>query len=137
MSIQATIKVNPSLKQKMRMVEDQVEDLVRKKLTAIAQTTVDLSPVDTGAYVTSHSLQANSGTYGRGKSSANKPSLRNNQTAQQAKKDEGFDNLMEDISRLDLEGMKKVTLRNDSPHAQAVEYKHGHAVYTRVRNIHG
>lgn len=133
MSIQATIKVNPSLKQKMRMVEDQVEDLVRKKLTAIAQTTVDLSPVDTGAYVTSHSLQANSGTYGRGYSSSNRPRGQN----PEAMKEEAMGNLMSDIAKLDLEDMKKVTIRNDSPHAQAVEYKHGYAVYTRVRNIHG
>ena len=137
MSTQSTLEINPSLKQKMRMVEDQVEDLVRKKLTAIAQTTIDLSPVDTGAYVTSHSFKTNTSSRGRGKSSSGKPSLRNNHSAQQAKKDEGFDNLMEDIAKLDLKDTKKVTIRNDSPHAQDVEYKHGHAVYTIVRSIHG
>lgn len=133
MSIQATLKVNPSLKQKMRMVEDQVEDLVRKKLTAIAQTTVDLSPVDTGAYVTSHSFKTNTSSRGRGKSSANKPRGQNPET----KRREGLDNLIYDINSLDLKTLKKVTLRNDSPHAQDVEYKHGYAVYTIVRNVHG
>jgi len=133
MSIQATLKVNPSLKQKMRMVEQQTEDLIRNKLKAIATTAVQYSPVDTGAYVTSHSLQAGSNTYGRGYSSSGKPRGQDDRV----KKAEALDNLMSDIAKLDLEGMKKVTLRNDSPHAQTVEYKHGYAVYAKVRNIHG
>ena len=132
MSIQATLKVNPSFKQKMRMVEDKVEDLVRNKITAIARTAVDLSPVDTGAYVTSHSIQSNSGTYGRGYSSSNKPKA-NPADA----KAEAMETLLSDIARLDLSETSKITLRNDSPNAQVVEYKHGYAVYTRVRNIHG
>lgn len=133
MSIQATLKVNPSLKQKMQMVEKVAEDAVRNKLTAIATTAVQYSPVDTGAYVTSHSLQAGSNIYGRGYSSNGKPRGQN----PEAMKAEAMENLMGDIAKLDLEGMKKVTLRNDSPHAQTVEYKHGYAVYAKVRNIHG
>jgi len=133
MSIQATLKVNPSLKQKMRMVEQQTEDLIRNKLKAIATTAVQYSPVDTGAYVTSHSLQASSRSYGRGYSSKGKPRGQN----PDAMKAEAMENLMGDIAKLDLQDMTKVTLRNDSPHAQTVEYKHGYAVYAKVRNIHG
>lgn len=133
MSIQATLKVNPSLKQKMRLVEQQAEDLIRNKLRAIATTAVQYSPVDTGAYVTSHSLQAGSNIYGRGYSSSGKPRGQD----ERAMKAEAMENLMGDIAKLDLKDMTKVTLRNDSPHAQAVEYKHGYAVYAKVRNIHG
>ena len=115
------------------MVEKMAEDAVRDKLTAIATTAVQYSPVDTGAYVTSHSLQAGSNTYGRGYSSSNKPRGQDDRV----KKAEALDNLMGDIAKLDLQDMTKVTLRNDSPHAQTVEYKHGYAVYAKVRNIHG
>ena len=139
MAIQATLKVNPSLKQKMRLVEDTVEDLVRNKLFAIAETTVSLSPVDTGAYVTSHSFKTNTSSRGRGKSSRNKPKKQNQQSMRQ----EGLDNLVQDINALDLSDTSRITLRNDSPHAQAVEYggpnwkRQGYYVYTQVRNIHG
>ena len=139
MAIQATLKVNPSLKQKMRLVEDTVEDLVRNKLFAIAETTVSLSPVDTGAYVTSHSFKTNTSSRGRGKPSRNKPKKQNQQSMRQ----EGLDNLVQDINALDLSDTSRITLRNDSPHAQAVEYggpnwkRQGYYVYTQVRNIHG
>ena len=139
MAIQATLKINPSLKQKMRLVEQKAEDLVRNKLLAIAQTTVSLSPVDTGAYVTSHSFKTNTSSRGRGKSSRNKLKGQN----AQAKRQEGFDNLTQDINALDLSDISRITLRNDSPHAQAVEYggpnwkRQGYYVYTQVRNIHG
>ena len=125
MAVQATLKVNPSLKQKMELIEQKAEDLVRNKLFDIAQTAVSLSPVDTGAYVTSHSFKTNTSSRGRGKSSRNKPKQQNQQSMRQ----EGLDNLVQDI--------------NDSPHSQAVEYggpnwkRQGYYVYTQVRNIHG
>ena len=139
MAIQATLKVNPSLKQKMRLVEQKAEDLVRNKLLAIAQTTVDLSPVDTGAYVTSHSFQTNTSSRGRGKSSRNKPRKQNKQAMRQ----DGLNNLVQDINALDLSSTEKITLRNDSPHARVVEYGgpnwkiQPYGVYTQVRNIYG
>ena len=139
MAVQATLKVKPSLKQKMRLVEQKAEDLVRNKLFDIAQTAVSLSPVDTGAYVTSHSFKTNTSSRGRGKSSRNKPK----QQSQQAMRQEGLDNLVQDINALDLSDTTRITLRNDSPHSQAVEYggpnwkRQGYYVYTQVRNIHG
>ena len=133
MSIQATLKVNSSFKKKLALLEQKAEDVVRDKLIDIAQTAVSASPVDTGAYVTSHSFQTNTSSRGRGKSSANKPRGQD----PQAKRQEGFDNLMTDINKLDLSTMTRITLRNDSPHAQAVEHKHGYYVYAKVRNLHG
>lgn len=139
MAVQATLKVNPSLKQKMELIEQKAEDLVRNKLFDIAQTAVSLSPVDTGAYVTSHSFKTNTSSRGRGKSSRNKPKKQNQQSMRQ----EGLDNLVQDINALDLSDTPRITLRNDSPHSQAVEYggpnwkRQGYYVYTQVRNIHG
>lgn len=139
MSIQATIKINSSFNQKMDKLDETVENAVYNKLIDIAQTTVELSPVDTGAYVTSHSFQTNTSTRGRGKSSRRKPRKQN----EQAMRQEGLNNLVQDINALNLSDTTKITLRNDSPHAQVVEnggpnwkvqpYK----VYTQVRNIHG
>lgn len=133
MSTQVTIKGLNVLDETKLLIGQMAEDLVRDKLISIAQTAITASPVDTGAYVTSHSFKTNTTSRGRGKSSDNKPRGQDPST----KRQEGFDNLMSDIAGLDLEGMSKITLRNDSPHAQAVEYKHGYAVYTIVRNIHG
>ena len=139
MSIQATIKINSSFNQKMDKLDETVENAVYNKLIDIAQTTVELSPVDTGAYVTSHSFQTNTSSRGRGKSSRNKPRKQNKQAMRQ----DGLNNLVQDINALDLSSTEKITLRNDSPHAQVVEnggpnwkvqpYK----VYTQVRNIYG
>ena len=139
MSIQATIKINSSFNQKMNKLDETVEDAVYNKLFDIAQTTVDLSPVDTGAYVTSHSFQTNTSSRGRGKSSRNKPRKQNKQAMRQ----EGLNNLVQDINALDLSSTEKITLRNDSPHARVVEYGgpnwkiQPYGVYTQVRNIYG
>ncbi|NIR87757.1 hypothetical protein GWO13_09465 [Candidatus Bathyarchaeota archaeon] len=133
MSIQATVKINKSLDKKLALLQQSAEDIVRDKLVDIAQTAVTASPVDTGAYVTSHSFQTNTSSRGRGKSSANKPRGQDPQAMRQ----EGLNNLVQDINQLDLSNISKITLRNDSPHAQAVEHKHGYYVYAQVRNIHG
>jgi hypothetical protein len=139
MSIQATIKINSSFNQKMDKLDETVENAVYNKLFDIAQTTVDLSPVDTGAYVTSHSFQTNTSSRGRGKSSRNKPRKQNKQAMRQ----EGLNNLVQDINALDLSSTEKITLRNDSPHARVVEYGgpnwkiQPYGVYTQVRNIYG
>lgn len=132
MPIQATIRVSNSLKGKKKLTEDRVESVLRSKLLAIAETAVGFSPVDTGAYVTSHSIKPSGSSYGRGVSSRRKPPRQEAEA-----KAESMDNLRGDISAMDVNDMKKVTLRNDSPHAQAVEYKHGYAVFAKVRNIHG
>ena len=115
MSIQATIKINSSFNQKMNKLDETVENAVYNKLVDIAQTTVELSPVDTGAYVTSHSFQTNTSTRGRGKSSRRKPRKQN----EQAMRQEGLNNLVQDINALNLSDTTKITLRNDSPHSQA------------------
>ena len=133
MSKQTTIKGINTIDETKLLLSQKTEDAIKDRLVSIAQTAVTASPVDTGAYVTSHSFKTNTSSRGRGKSSANKPRGQDPET----KRREGLDNLIYDINNLDLKTLKKITLRNDSPHAQAVEYKHGHAVYTIVRSIHG
>jgi hypothetical protein len=66
------LKVMPSLQRKIDDLKALAEQQVERKLVDIAQTAVNLSPVDTGAYVTSFSFSVGAGRP-RGKSSKNKP----------------------------------------------------------------
>jgi|11BtaG_2_1085332.scaffolds.fasta_scaffold03321_5 hypothetical protein len=132
MSKQSTVRIDRYFDNKLEQVDRTIEDAVGQKLTEIAQTIVHHSPVDTGAYVTSHSVKSNTSSRGRRKSSKNKPKALD----KQGKKAEGLGNLIEDIQALDLENNSRFTFRNDSPHAQAVE-KREHIYGAIVRNIHG
>ncbi len=90
---------------------------VERKLVDMAQTAVDLSPVDTGAYVTSFSFSTGAGRP-RGKSSKGKPKAN-----AQAARSEGLSNLIKDLERIpSLLDTTSIVLRNNSPHAVAVEY---------------
>lgn len=139
MAIQATIKFDKAaLDQKMLLLEQTVESKIKDRLIDMAQFIVTRSPVDTGAYVTSHSLKTNR-SRGRGKTSRNKPRAAN----PQAKREEGLQNLLDDINKVDLMNTTKIIFRNDSPHAQAVENggpgwkTPGYKVYTQLRNRYG
>lgn len=131
--MKATITGINAIDKAKLMLGQKAEDAVRDKLISIGQTAVSISPVDTGAYVTSFSYNVGAGRP-RGKSSKNKPRGQN----PQAMREEGLNNLIKDINRIpNLLDTTAITLRNASPHAAAVEYKHGYAVFARVRNIHG
>ena len=132
------LKVMPSLQKKIDGLKALAEQQVERKLVDIAQTAVNLSPVYTGAYVTSFSFSTGAGRP-RGKSSKNKP--KGNDRAMRQK---GMDNLMEDIAKIpSLLDTTSIVLRNNSPHAVAVEYggknwiRPPYFVFTQVRNIHG
>ena len=118
--------------------ESNLEEQLEELLIDIATTTVNLSPVDTGAYVTSHSFTTGAGRP-RGKSSKNKPRFQN----ANAMRDTGLGNLISDIRRADLKNTTSITLRNNSPHASAVEdgganwRRAGYKVFAQVRNIYG
>lgn len=131
--MKATLKVNSSLKAKMQRIEEMAEDAIRERLVDIAESAVNYSPVDTGAYVTSFSYAVGAGRP-RGKSSKNRPRGQNPEAMRQ----EGLSDLMSDISRIsDLKNTTRITLRNASPHAQAVETKHGYSVFAKLRNLYG
>ena len=120
------------------ILEDIVEDAVKEELVSIAQSAVSFSPVDTGAYVTSFSFTTGAGRP-RGKSSNNKPKKQNPQQKMQ----EGFQNLLTDINKLDLKNTTSVQLRNGSPHAYDVENRGpswrrpGYKVFAKIRDIYG
>ena len=132
------IKVNPSLFKRIDKLEEVVEEVLEAELISIANSAVALSPVDTGAYVTSFSFSTGAGRP-RGKSSDNRPKRQN----PQAMKQEGLLNLVSDINKLDLLNTTSVTLRNGSPHATDVEdgthWKRtaGYKVFAKIRDIYG
>ena len=132
------LKVMPSLQRKIDGLKALAEQQVERKLIDMAQTAVDLSPVDTGAYVTSFSFSTGAGRP-RGKSSKGKP-----RANPQAARSEGLSNLIKDLERIpSLLDTTSIVLRNNSPHAVAVEYggrgwkTSPYFVFTKLRNIHG
>ena len=135
----SSFTVNSSFYKKIKDIEVEVLGGVKGRLEDIARTAVDLSPVDTGAYVTSFSYNVGAGRP-RGKDSANRPTA----TAPEGQMTEGYDNLLEDISRIkSLEDLDNIQLRNGSPHAYDVEYgdnwsrTDGYFVFTKLENIYG
>lgn len=86
------------------------------------------SPVDTGAYITSHSFQPTGGRGGRSRSSKNKP--KNQSWSEKA--EEARSTLYADIDAADVTKEKVGIFRNHSPHAAAVESKH--LVYTKAKD---
>jgi|TARA_R110000868_G_scaffold25485_1_gene99527 hypothetical protein len=130
MAKQSSFKINKSFYDKVEALQQDIEDSVKEELSAIARTVTGVSPVDTGAYVTSFSMKT-SRSGGRSKSSANKPRFQD----KNQKRKEGLELLMEDIAYLDLEGKTSVTLSNGSLHAQDVERRH--RVFEIVRNLYG
>ena len=136
----STVKVNTPLSKKMKKIDDLIEDGVKERLHSIARTAVNLSPVDTGAYVTSFSFAVGAGRP-RGKSSENRPKRQ----SKVAMRKEGLNNLNSDIAKItDFSTKDTIVLRNGSPHAQKVETgksknwrRAGYKVFAQIRNIYG
>ena len=128
--------VNISLNDKVEnFIDDVVEEDVREILYNLADDVIFWSTptVDTGAYITSFSFNVGAGRP-RGKSSKNKP----RRQSPQQKAAEGRENLQKDIDKLpDLVNKEAVQLRNEAPHAQMVEDKHGYKVFAKVRREYG
>lgn len=117
---------------------------VEERLKDISEYAVDVSPVDTGAYVTSFSMGKAGFGGGRKRTSAGKPRKQN----PEAMKQEALSQLYTDIEALnvkqDLEdGNARFTLRNRAEHARAVEdgenwqRTDGYYVFTKVKRKFG
>ena len=137
MSVQATFD---RLKGRLN---DMAEEQIENGLEDIADYATRISPVDTGAYVTSFSIKRAGQGGGRSRTSENKP---RNQNPEQ-KRQEAYGQLLGDIQALNVsdmleQGNVKITLRNRSPHARDVEdganwRSSGYHVFARVRNKFG
>lgn len=96
----------------------------------VAYSAINLSPVDTGAYVTSFSVRLNPSA-GRSRSSHGKP---RGQSAS-AKKDEAKSQIDSDIAGLP-DDADKIYITNHAPHARYVEGR-GNAPMSHARQMAG
>ena len=125
--------VQRSLTSVIRQIETDLQDVRDVFLTNMAEDLVNTSKpfVDTGAYITSHSITTTRGA-GRSRTSNNKPTGQD----PNVKGEEALSQLLGDIAALSPD-QTTVYIANNSPHASIVEYKHGYNVYESVRNRAG
>jgi hypothetical protein len=125
--------VQRSLTAVINKIEQDLDRVRTEFLTNMAEDLVNTSKpfVDTGAYITSHSITTSRGA-GRGRTSADKPKGQD----PNAKATEALSQLMGDIAAIPKD-QTQVFMTNNAPHANIVEYKHGYNVYSSVRNRAG
>jgi len=99
------------------------EAVIRGALDEVIEYLATASPVDTGAYIESHSIKSNN-TRGRGYDSKR----RKRGSGGDQNREIALNQLLGDVEKLDFES-DTITVRNDSPHAVFVEYKHGYYIY--------
>lgn len=125
------------LSSRLKKIEEDLDKIKVEFLTSMATDIVDYTleandrgkaAVDTGAYITSHSIRGTRGA-GRSRTSHGKAGGQD----PQAKAAEAISMLMEDIASLPKDA-PDVYLSNNSPHANIVEYVHGYNIYGIVRN---
>jgi len=125
MSIKTVVSVD--LEAKIRGLDEQIERDKKKALASLAYAVTNYSEpfVDTGAFVTSFSFTVGRGRP-RGKSSHGLPRRQN----KSAKAREGYKLLLSDLDKVDLKGSTStIVLRNNSPHAEYVDARHGVRAY--------
>ena len=121
-----TVNTN-SVSAKLEKLEKMAEEQVKDKLEQVAWAIVSGSPVDTGAYITSHAFAETGSSKRRSRSSANKPK----QQDWASKAGEAMQQLRDDIAAADLSKGQGV-FRNAAPHAVDVENKH--LVYAKAKD---
>jgi hypothetical protein len=109
----------------LNKVRDEFLNIVAEDLV---NTTVQTNTVDTGAYITSHSITTTRGA-GRSRTSHNKPRKQD----PSVKAAESLAQLQGDIAALPPD-QTLVYITNNAPHANNVEYTLGRAIYSSVRN---
>lgn len=115
-----TVRVDQkSMSAKITALEAKAEEAVKDELERVAWSLVSGSPVDTGAYILSHTFSETGGKAGRRISSEGKPQGQD----WGAKAGEAMQQLRADIDAADLSKGYGI-FRNRSPHARDVEKKY-------------
>jgi hypothetical protein len=117
-----------SISKKIKQLQDELVDYRTFFLQGMATEVIFASPVDTGTYITNHTISNN--TPGGSASSVGKPKGQDYGTYAQI----GLDKLFSDIDALGDNNLTSVRLTNISEHAGYVEYELGYAPYTTTRN---
>jgi hypothetical protein len=118
-----------SLRQVLKSVENRVDQTVKVFLEDFSKKATDISPVDTGAYVTSHSIRTTRGA-GRSRSSKDRPKGQD----VGAKQAESLKQLKDDIAILP-KNPEKIFFTNQAPHARAVENNPKYGTFAILRNV--
>ena len=141
-------ELNKSVLKKLDGLEKAADDYLEDTLYSIANDAVNLTitsvgtntknlnvgAVDTGAYIQSFSFGVGSGRP-RGKSSRKK----RRGVSPNSLRDDAMFNLTADIKRANLKNSTstRITLRNGSPHANFVEFKHGFYIFAKLKRKYG
>lgn len=107
--------VQVSVLKQLQKVEQQLEKFPELFLNKVADYLVKASPVDTGAYIESHTI-----TTGRTSGRMRRSDVRETSSNPQANRDTARTLLSSDIQSLP-KGVTKVYVNNRSPHAKYVE----------------
>ena len=125
------ITINKSFFDKLGRLEELVGDTVEDKLVSIGSYAVQISPVDTAAYIESFSIVPKGSGGGRSRTSRGRRKL--STPEKQGAKDEAKSQLIADISSIKESIVENggAILRNRSPHSNIVEDKYD--VFRRTR----
>ncbi len=128
------VTINDSFYKKLGRIKELAEEEVKLRAKDIVHYAVDISPVDTGAYVESFSVVPRGAGGGRMRSSKGRPRKQNRQAVQEQEKAR----LSQEIDALDIAEAGGFTLRNRSPHSNDVEYgenwiRDGYYVFTETK----
>ncbi len=131
MKIKGKITINNSFTTKLNPVPELAEDIVRRRLHEIADTTIRFSTpfIKSGAYITSFSFSTGAGRP-RGYTLHGRPESINKGERASV----GMQQLIDDINKIqDFSKVGTLYLRNNAPHAYPVELKH--RVFAQIKNI--
>ena len=123
------VTISPSFQKKMSKLDKLVGEAIEEKLVSLGNYAVQISPVQTGAFVESWSLSP-IGTRGHRYENSNNRPLKDNESAKAA----GRSNIAADANTYKKQIVEKggAVLANRSPHARDVDKKH--LTITRVKD---
>lgn len=113
------VTVAKSFFTKMDRLSESVLEVVKEKAVEIVSDAVDLSPVDTGAFVESWQINPRGDRSSRSRTSAGRPRLP--ESAKQAKREQEKARLIGRVESFDTKDLKGFTLTNRAPHISYIE----------------
>jgi hypothetical protein len=112
------VTVARSFFKKMDLLKERTEQAVKVKASEIVSDAVDLSPVDTGAFVESWQINPRGDRTRRSRSPAGRPRL--SEAGRQAKREEERARLMARVASFDFEQLSGFTVTNTAPHIGSI-----------------
>ena len=99
-------------------IDEKVEQALKEKASEIVSDAVDLSPVDTGAFVESWQINPRGDRTRRSRSPSGRPSL--SEAGKQSKREEERSRLMSRVESFDYEKLTGFTVTNTAPHINSI-----------------